>query len=85
MLKTEVLGRGAGWLDAGGIKDLYQSNAVLKPLSQEKPQTSDILNQIGNISSLASASSFLDGASEHQEIIEISLSKNFVKIFHGLL
>ena len=62
------------------IKDLYQSNAVLKPLSQEKPQTSDILNQIGNISSLASASSFLDGASEHQEIIEISLSKNFVKI-----
>ena len=64
------------------VKDLYQSNAVLKPLSQEKTQTSDILSQIANVSALAAATSFLDGGSEHQEIMEIALSKNFVKILN---
>ena len=62
------------------VKDLYQSNALLKPLSQEQPATSDLLGQIGNVSALANAASFLDGPSEYKEIMEIALSKNFIKI-----
>ena len=36
MLKTEVLGRGAAWLDAGSIKDLYQSSMFVSSIEERQ-------------------------------------------------
>jgi len=35
-LKTEVLGRGAAWLDAGSIKDLYQSSMFVSSIEERQ-------------------------------------------------